>query len=97
MAVCGIDGIRRSPIWDGSWMDRGDDPEATIEKRRSPLVRMTCVRRLPASRKKVPAAPRRVKGEGTRESSAATTTSVGGAIGGATGWPVLVARPALSP
>lgn len=72
-----MDGSRRRPRGDG-W------------RRRSPLVRMTCVRCLLASREKVPAAWR-VKGEGML---ATTTTSVGGTIGGADiHSPFLVARP----
>lgn len=45
---------------------------------------------------KVSAAPRRVKGEGTEKALAATTSGVGGTMGGATQRPILVARPVLS-
>lgn len=49
-----------------------------------------------ASREKVSAAPRRVKGEGTEKALAATTSGMGGTMGGATQRPILVARPVLS-
>jgi hypothetical protein len=79
-------------VIDGSWRrPRGDD-----WKRRSPFaVGEDDVCALLRQREG-PSCAAKDEGRGSGESLAATTTDVGGTMGGATRWPVLVARPALS-